>query len=151
MTIAHLSSPVGDLELEERDGALVRLSWCSGEAAPSTPLLKEAARQIAAYFTGGLAVFDLPLAPAGNAFRQSVYRAMLAIPRGETATYGEIAAALGSSAQPVGQACGGNPIPIVIPCHRVVSATGLGGFSGAGGVETKIALLKLEGGFRFLL
>ena len=67
------------------------------------------------------------------------------------ATNGEIAKALGTSAQPVGQACGGNPIPIVIPCHRVVSATGLGGFSGAGGVETKIALLRLEGGFRFLL
>ncbi|SDU36727.1 methylated-DNA--[protein]-cysteine S-methyltransferase [Stappia sp. ES.058] len=151
MTIAHISSPVGDLELEERDGALVRLSWVSGDRAASSPLLKEAARQIEAYFAGDLLAFDLPLAPAGNAFRQDVYKAMCAIPYGETATYGEIAAALSTSAQPVGQACGGNPVPIVIPCHRVVSATGLGGYSGAGGVETKIALLKLEGGFRFLL
>ena len=99
MTIAHLPSPVGDLELEERDGALVRLSWASGDAAPSTPLLQEAARQIAAYFAGELTAFDLPLAPAGNAFRQDVYRAMLAIPRGETATYGEIAKALGPIAR----------------------------------------------------
>ncbi|MCB1350992.1 MAG: MGMT family protein, partial [Maritimibacter sp.] len=62
-----------------------------------------------------------------------------------TRTYGEIAADLGASAQAVGNACGANPIPILIPCHRVLGATGLGGYSGAGGIETKVALLRLEG------
>ena len=76
---------------------------------------------------------------------------MLDIPFGITRTYGEIAKDLETFGQPVGQACGANPIPIIIPCHRVLSATGLGGYSGNGGLDTKIALLKLEGGYPFLL
>ena len=69
---------------------------------------------------------------------------MYAIPLGETRTYGDLAIELGQAPQTVGQACGANPIPVVIPCHRVLSANGLGGFSGAGGVETKVALLRHE-------
>ena len=76
---------------------------------------------------------------------------MRAIPFGETVTYGDIARALGAPAQAVGQACGGNPIAIIIPCHRVLGSGGLGGFSGAGGVETKVALLRHEGGYPFLV
>ncbi len=80
-----------------------------------------------------------------------MFDAMRAIPYGQTRTYGDIAGDLGTYGQPVGQACGANPIPVIIPCHRVLSATGLGGYSGQGGIETKIALLKLEGGYPFLL
>ena len=70
---------------------------------------------------------------------------------GETITYGELATRLGSSAQAAGVACGGNPFPLIIPCHRVLAANGIGGYSGEGGIETKITLLKLEGGFPWLL
>ena len=76
---------------------------------------------------------------------------MSAIPRGETRTYGDIATELNVPAQPIGQACGSNPIPVIIPCHRVVGADGLGGFSGDGGVEMKVQLLRLEGAYSLLL
>ncbi len=76
---------------------------------------------------------------------------MRAIPFGETRTYGEIAAALGASAQAVGTACGANPIATLIPCHRVLGAASLGGYSGAGGIETKVALLRLEGAAGLLI
>jgi methylated-DNA-[protein]-cysteine S-methyltransferase len=94
-------------------------------------------------------VFDLPLKVNGSDFQRAVCAAMSAIPFGETCTYGDIAKGLGVPAQAVGQACGGNPIPVIIPCHRVIGAKGLTGFSGAGGVETKVALLRHEraGGF----
>ncbi|WP_208977840.1 methylated-DNA--[protein]-cysteine S-methyltransferase [Labrenzia sp. 011] len=114
-------------------------------------MLKEAGRQVLAYLDGRLKEFDLPLAPGGGALHQAVFRKMQAIPYGQTRTYGDLARDLGTYGQPVGQACGANPIPIVIPCHRILSANGLGGYSGASGTETKIALLKLEGGFPFLL
>jgi methylated-DNA-[protein]-cysteine S-methyltransferase len=76
---------------------------------------------------------------------------MLAIPYGQTRTYGEISNELNGSAQPVGQACASNPIPVIIPCHRVVGADGLGGFSGVGGVEMKVKLLQGEGAYSLLL
>ncbi|WP_428648578.1 methylated-DNA--[protein]-cysteine S-methyltransferase [Roseibium sp.] len=104
-----------------------------------------------AFLDGRLKNFDLPLAPKGGELHQAVFKAMQAIPYGQTRTYGDLAKELGTYGQPIGQACGANPIPIIIPCHRILSATGLGGYSGQGGTETKIALLKLEGGFPFLL
>lgn len=76
---------------------------------------------------------------------------MLAIPLGEIRTYGDIAKALGTPAQPVGNACGANPIPVIIPCHRVLAASSLGGFSGMGGIETKVALLRHEGAAGLLI
>jgi methylated-DNA-[protein]-cysteine S-methyltransferase len=76
---------------------------------------------------------------------------MSAIPLGETRTYGDLARELGAAAQPVGNACGANPIPVIIPCHRVLGANGLGGFSGSGGVETKVALLRHEGAAGLLI
>ena len=132
---------MGALTVSERGGAIVAVTWGDGDTAPATPLLAEAQRQIAAYFTSGTFVFDLPLRPAGTAFQNAVWQAMRAIPAGGVRTYGEIARELGSSARAVGGACGANPIPIVIPCHRVVAAGGLGGYSGAGGVDAKAALL----------
>jgi methylated-DNA-[protein]-cysteine S-methyltransferase len=97
------------------------------------------------YFAGELAVFDLPLAPAGTAFQRRVWRAMGAIPYGETWSYGALARQVGSAPRAVGQACARNPIAIVIPCHRVVGADRrLTGYSGGGGVATKARLLALE-------
>lgn len=101
--------------------------------------------QLAAYGRGDLREFDVPVAyPEG--LLGDVMRLMSAIPYGETRTYGDLAADLGTSAQAVGQACGANPTPIVVPCHRVVAADGLGGFSAAAGTDLKRRLLALESG-----
>ena len=155
MAVIAIDTPVGRLAIAERDDHVVRVSWPApprGEPPEEpTPLLAEAARQLAAYFAGELRDFDLPLDPGGNDLERGVFAAMRAIPYGQTRTYGDIAGDLGTWGQPVGQACGANPIPVIIPCHRVLSATGLGGYSGQGGIETKIALLKLEGGYPLLL
>lgn len=151
-----METPTGALVLTEADGALVRVSWGplpTGQTDhhPATPLLTEAAAQLSAYFSGTLTRFDLPLNVTGGALQRAVCARMLAIPYGETITYGDIAAEMDRPAQAIGQACGGNPIPVIIPCHRVLSARGLGGFSGAGGIETKIALLRLEGAASLLI
>ena len=145
MPSLSIASPVGRLTLDERDGALVAIRWSDEAASADTPLLAEAARQLGAYFAGALDRFDLPMMPAGSPFDQAVWAAMRAIPFGRTRSYGELAAGLGSAPRAVGRACGRNPIPIVIPCHRVLAQGGLGGYSGAGGVATKHALLALEG------
>lgn len=147
MPIATLTTPVGGLVLEEADNAIVRIGWTdSFTGTPPTPLLAEAARQLSAYFEGRLKTFDLPLAPGGEPLERAVWDAMCRIPYGETRTYGALAEAIGSNARAVGGACGRNPIPIVIPCHRVLGAGGrLVGYSGGEGVETKQALLRLEG------
>ena len=149
--VAEVPSPYGLLSVSERDGAIVAVDWKTPENPQSSSLLEETAKQLASYFAGELKTFDLPLAPRGDAFQQSVCQAMLEIPYGETTTYGAIAEKLDTYGQPVGRACGGNSIPIIIPCHRVLGADGLGGYSGEGGVERKIELLKLEGGFPYLL
>ena len=148
---ALVPSPYGDLSVTEQDGAIVALDWETPRVSQTSTLLTEATQQLAAYFAGDLKVFDLPLAPKGDAFQQSVCEAMLRIPYGETTTYGTIADKLETYGQPVGNACGKNSIPIIIPCHRVLAADGIGGYSGDGGVERKIELLKLEGGFPYLL
>ncbi len=151
MPRASLLTPLGGVGLVEKDGAIAEVYWTDKAETPTTPLLTRAVEQLEAYFAGELKSFDLPLAPAGGRFQQAVCKAMLAIPFGGTRTYGEIAKALDTYGQPVGAACGANSIPIIIPCHRVLSAEGLGGFSARGGVETKIALLKHEGAYPFLL
>ena len=149
--IAAVDSEFGRLGIVEEAGRIVRLLWAAEDAGTRTPVLDEAVRQLGAYLAGDLDQFDLPLAPAGSEFQQSVYQAMLAIPKGSTRSYGDIAKELGVPPQPVGQACGSNPIPVIIPCHRVVGGAGLGGFSGNGGVETKIKLLRFEGAYSLLL
>lgn len=151
MPTASVETPFGRLGLIEQDGAIIQVSWSGPKTSEWTPVLRLAADQVAAYFAGDLTRFDLPLNPAGTEFQQSVFRAMQAIPMGETKTYGEIARSLDCPAQPVGQACGANPIPVIIPCHRVLSAKGVGGFSGCGGVETKIALLRHENAYPYLI
>ena len=148
---AALDTPVGRLGIEERGGAIVSLVWDGADEGPRTGLLEVGLAQLAEYFAGERDRFELPLAPAGSDFQRAVWDRMQAIPLGETLTYGDIARALGSPAQPVGQACGANPIPVIIPCHRVVGADGLGGFSGDGGVEMKVRLLRHEGAYSLLL
>lgn len=141
-----IESPIGTLTLTERAGAIVSLDWGKHGTQSATPLLRRAAEQLAAYFAGRLKAFDLPLAPEGTEFQQRVWRRMAEIPYGQLMTYGALAKATRSSARAVGGACGRNPIPIILPCHRVLAADGrLTGYSGAGGVETKRLLLKLEG------
>lgn len=149
--IAVAQTRFGKLGVESNGTHIVALHWDAVSRGDVSALLAEAVAQLEAYDAGKLTKFDLPLAPKGSDFQQQVYRALLAIPHGETLTYGEIAKALGCPAQPIGQACGANPIPVIIPCHRVLAKNGIGGFSGAGGVEGKIALLKHENGFPFLL
>lgn len=145
---AHLSvdSPLGTLTLAERDGALVSLDWGRSGSRRSTALLRRAADQLARYFDGTLAEFDLPLDPAGTEFQRRVWRRMARIPYGQVTTYGALARAVGSAPRAVGGACGRNPIAIILPCHRVLAGTGaLTGYSGAGGIDTKRFLLRLEG------
>lgn len=98
------------------------------------------------YFDGERAGFTVPVRPAGGAFRQRVWRRLAAVPWGVTVSYGALAAELGTAPRAIAGACAKNPIPIIIPCHRVVAASGgLGGYSGGDGIETKRALLALEG------
>lgn len=145
MAQLSLHTPVGDLTVSEFDGRIVALDWGWGRDQDETPLLCDALRQLEAYFDGELDKFDLPLAPDGSPFQRQVWDQMCAIPKGETRTYGDVAAAIGGTARAVGGACGANPIPVIIPCHRILAANGLGGYSGDGGLETKVALLRLEG------
>ena len=137
-------TPLGALTLSEDDGAIVALDWGFGRDQEETALLRHGRAQLQAYFDGGLKRFDLPLAPAGSPYRQRVWAALRAIPFGETRSYAALAAAAGGSARSVGGANGANPIPIIIPCHRVVGTAGLGGYSGAEGPATKRWLLDLE-------
>jgi methylated-DNA-[protein]-cysteine S-methyltransferase len=137
--------PLGRLVIAEAEGAIVAIDWSDEPAGIATPLLIEARRQIAAYFARRLTRFELPLAPRGSSFEQRVWAAMRHIPYGETRSYGELAEAIGTAARAVGRACARNPIPILIPCHRVLAKDGLGGYSGGAGPPTKRRLLALEG------
>lgn len=141
-----MHSPIGDLSVAEESGMIVSLDWGWGAEQTQTPLLCAATQQLEEFFDGTLTQFDLPLAPAPTAFGERMRAAMCAIPYGHTRSYGELALSLGSAARAVGRACGANTIPIIVPCHRVLAAGGgMGGYSGDGGLETKAALLRLEG------
>ncbi len=140
-----LHSPVGDLTISEDGGAIVAIDWGWVAVQDETPLLAEARRQLNDYFDGKRLAFDLTLAPGGTAYQRRVWQALCDIPPGTTRTYADIAHAVGGSPRAVGGANGRNPIPIVIPCHRVVATTGIGGYSGGDGLPTKRFLLALEG------
>ena len=146
-----LHSPIGDLSISEEDGAIVAVDWGWGRDQTHNALLDNAVQQLEEYFDGARTAFDLPLKPDGSAFQRKVWQQMLRIPFGETRTYGALATRLRVSAQAVGTACGRNPIPVIIPCHRVVAAARLGGYSGEGGPDTKRALLIREGAISFPL
>jgi len=142
--------PVGLIGIRAHGGRVTDLLFMHVEpstavSAPGSPLIDEAFGQLDAWLGGRLQVFSLPLADARTDFERRVREAMLAIPYGQTASYGELAAAIGSpgAARAVGSACGRNPLPIIVPCHRVVGVGGrLGGYSS--GVELKRWLLDFE-------
>mgnify|MGYP002798271360 FL=1 len=151
MAWLRFETPFGPMALEG-ETALTRL-WLPGTLpalrgrGEETPLLRAAREALMAYFAGERRDFDLPLAPAGTDFQRAVWEALRAIPYGGTRTYGEIAAAVGrpKAVRAVGQANHVNPLPIFIPCHRVVGKGGaLTGY--AGGLDLKRALLALESG-----
>ncbi|MEM7723689.1 MAG: methylated-DNA--[protein]-cysteine S-methyltransferase [Pseudomonadota bacterium] len=148
---ATIETPVGWLTLTETDGAISRLKWGGSRHADDSPVLRQAVEEIGAYFEGTLTAFTVPLALGEDGFQRRFLQALIDIPFGETREYGDLAKDLSAPAQAIGQACGANRIPILIPCHRVLSASGLGGYSGAGGVETKVALLKHEGAASLLI
>ncbi len=150
-----IDSPIGELRLVEHAGAITAIEFTPfrpsdgrplGDRDDQHPVLVEAARQLAAYFERDLKEFDLPLAPQGTDFQKRVWDVLLGVGFGETASYGEVAKRLGmtnAASRAVGLANGRNPIPIVIPCHRVIGADGtLTGY--AGGLERKQTLLSLE-------
>lgn len=150
-----IDSPIGALRIVEQRDAITAIEFSPfrdgdgrprGERNDEHPVLAEAARQLGEYFARERHDFDLPLAPVGSDFQRGVWDQLTAIGYGETASYGEIAGRLGKSnaaSRAVGLANGANPIPIMIPCHRVIGANGtLTGY--AGGVERKQALLDLE-------
>ena len=144
----HLSytSPVGPLSLFEEDHSLVAVDWGWPPTEEPSPLLEQVREQLTAYFAKSLHRFDLPLRPHGTPFQLKVWQALLEIPWGQTLSYGEFARQLGTSPRAIGGAVGRNPLPIIIPCHRIIAKDcGLGGYSGWDGVETKRFLLHLEG------
>ena len=140
-----LATPLGPITVIEAEDAIVALEWDRAAQETETPLLGEARAQLQRYFANGTKAFDLPLRPAGSAFQRRVWRAMRRIAPGRIRTYGALARTVRSGPRAVAGACARNPIGIIIPCHRVVAADGLGGFSAPGGVDTKRALLRLEG------
>lgn len=146
-----MPSPVGELRLQAEGGTLTGIDFepwdeLTGPRADDHPVLVETVRQLEAYFARRRRSFDLPLSPRGTQFQRRVWEQLQLIPYGSTASYGEIARALGLAAgasRAVGLANGRNPIPIVVPCHRVIGANGtLTGYGG--GVQRKQALLSLE-------
>jgi methylated-DNA-[protein]-cysteine S-methyltransferase len=139
-----MHSPVGDLTLAEEAGAIVSLDWGWGGDQVATPLLTRVRSALNRYFDGATLPDDLPLAPDGSPYARKVWAALRQIPLGETRTYADIAAVAGGSPRSVGTANGRNPIPLLIPCHRVVGRAGLGGYSGGDGIATKRFLLDLE-------
>lgn len=145
-----LDFPKMKVAVATREGCVVGIHYLPPGApalAPRSALAERAARQLERYRADPDATFDLPLEIVGTDFQKRVWQAMCAIPRGRTRTYGELAAELGGEARAVGQACGDNRLPIVIPCHRVVAVDGIGGFAHATGgylIEAKRWLLAHE-------
>lgn len=149
---AVLAAPFGRLGLRADAAVLHEIVFLPDSVAlqaPDTAVAALAAAQLQRYFDQADMHFDLPLADTGTPHRRRVWQAIAAIPRGQTRTYGALARELGSAPRAVGQACGANPFPLVVPCHRVVAASGLGGFSNqaAEGLHRSIKrwLLRREG------
>lgn len=129
---AKFVAPFGVLGICCEADALTRIEFLAPGIVPQVPdsaLARSVCEQLAAYFADPDFCFNLPFMLGGTAHQNTVWRAMCAIPRGQTRQYGELAKQFGSSPRAVGQACGNNPLPIVIPCHRVVSKAGMGGFN----------------------
>ena len=146
------SSPIGPLTLVQDGEDITRLLWQSlGNGEASLELFR-ARDQIDNYFKGTKKNFSLTLRPCGTKFQNRVWSVLMAIPYGKVKTYGEVARTLKTSPRAIGNACGKNPIPLIIPCHRVVGASGsLTGYSGGDGLKTKAFLLEHENSQRRLV
>ena len=148
-----LDTPLGTVTLEASERGLGSIRFPNRPKSiagrgrlTSNNVIKLAKQELTAYFASQLKVFSVPLDWHGTAFQESVWQALTAIPYGETVSYADIARAIGrpQSARPTGGAVGRNPLPIIVPCHRVIgSDRTLTGFTG--GLKIKVALLELEG------
>ncbi len=143
----YWASPIGLLRISATDRGIREVRFVSIKekdttAQASSPLLKQCLRQMQEYFAGTRTQFDLPVDADGTAFRKSVWKTLQSIPHGTTVTYGDLARALKSGPRAIGGAVGANPIGVLVPCHRVVAASGEGGF--AWGIEKKRWLLEHE-------
>lgn len=128
---ARLAMPFGVLGVVTEGEALTQIDFLPGETPllhAQTPLAREVCTQLQTYVADPTFRFNLPLQPLGTPYQHRVWQALLEIPSGQTESYGALANQLGSAPRAVGQACGANPIPVIIPCHRVLAKTGLGGF-----------------------
>ncbi len=145
--MAHGSTltPFGPLSVFADADGIVCASWQDHPCGLLSPLVLRAIEELEAYFAGTLTRFSIPLAPRGTAFQRKVWSRLATIPYATTVTYGDLARELATAPRALAGACARNPLPILIPCHRVIAADGgLGGYSGAGGTTTKAALLTLE-------
>jgi methylated-DNA-[protein]-cysteine S-methyltransferase len=151
MAIRTIITPVGALALQGNGESITKVSWLDHTAArsPDAPdrVCDLAADELLSYFENQLKIFTVPVFLSGSDLQSKVWDAMRNIPFGEVLTYGDVARIVGSEPQAVGFACGQNPIPVIVPCHRIVGAGGkLTGFSGGNGIETKEFLLDHESG-----
>ncbi len=148
MTCHIIASPIGAIAISATDTAIQSIDILGASAEPDAtdhPLLKEAADQITAYFAGRLQDYDLPLVPASTPRGNELRAAVIAIPYGEAASYGEVARRADSGPRAIGRVCSHNPLPLIVPCHRVIAAGGkIGYYSGGDGIPTKRYLLIHE-------
>ena len=151
MSQLYFQSPLLNLQLQLEAGAIVEADFVAkvdDVSVPTGNLELRILQQLEHYCRTGRQDFNLPLKPVGTEFQQRVWQALRTIPAGEVRSYGELAQQLGSSARAVGNACRNNPIPLLIPCHRVVAKSGLGGFAGqteGAQLDLKQRLLSHEG------
>lgn len=154
-SLVRVNSPIGRLEITARAGTIVSLDIESNGRLPrenhsekKSPVLSKAAGQLEQYFAGKRRTFDVPVAMSGTAFQQSVWQTLAEIPFGQVRSYGDVGMSTGRRAagRAVGGAVGANPIPIIVPCHRVLASDGrITGYSGGNGIPTKVWLLDHEG------
>jgi methylated-DNA-[protein]-cysteine S-methyltransferase len=153
--IIRVNSPLGRLELTALNDRIVgleieRAGRLTFESVPEkgSSVLRQATKQLAEYFAGKRRAFDLPLAIAGTEFQNSVWNTLMSIPFGDVRSYGDVGMSTGraTAGRAVGGAVGANPIPIIVPCHRVLASDGrITGYSGGNGIPTKVWLLDHEG------
>ena len=146
MNSCSLKTPLGPIRIEETDGKITGVAFGSARSNGSSPVLSEAKKQLSEYFSGHRKEFSLPLEAQGTEFQKKVWKALQKIPFGRITTYGDLAKKVGApkGARAVGSAMGKNPLPILVPCHRVLAQGGkIGGFSG--GIALKEKLLSIEG------
>ncbi len=152
LTSLAIDTPIGPLTIFASDKAVTRLDFAAGKSFSASPqsmaVADQAASELGQYFAGHRKSFDVAVVLLGTDFQRSVWREIERVRFGETKTYAELAGAIGNpkAARAVGGAVGANPVPIIVPCHRIMGAAGkLTGYSGGTGIPTKIQLLKLEG------